>query len=426
MDVAIDRMNIGVFDNGWWEKACESVSAPGAVFPVARGADGNAYSADIPGRTAVGQEISRQPASGSVDFWLDNGGTGLNFTTGPQGPNDLHLAHELAGKILVSHIIDPLVTTFQGLPWQAVWQCLHSRTWIKAVWDRAQAAELERFGIPNVVHLPMAAANRPYNTDPLEPVTRSTPVSFVGAQNTSFFRANGGVPTEALLPGTLAQAVRTDLPDVTFHDIYHDLYALGEPAAQSDDLAARTEKANNYFAAKLFYNASLCIRNRDRFVVFLKRKIGDKFRLIGSRWDTSYGLDCEPPLPTADAYFNHFRESAINLNMVNGNAETGLNMRHFEITAAGGFMLCQRQPEIEECFKIGTECDVFDSESELLEKIHYYLAHPKERVQIALAGQQRTLLEHLYSHRLSTVVETVRRFVDKPVEDSADRTPAPT
>jgi len=78
-------------------------------------------------------------------------------------------------------------------------------------------------------------------------------------------------------------------------------------------------------------------------------------------------------------------------------------MRHFEITAAGGFMLCNHQSELADCFDIGTECDTFTNEQELLEKVQYYLERPKERIAIARAGQQRTLKHHLYSHRLACI-----------------------
>jgi spore maturation protein CgeB len=83
-------------------------------------------------------------------------------------------------------------------------------------------------------------------------------------------------------------------------------------------------------------------------------------------------------------------------------------MRHFEITAAGGFMLCGHQAEIDRYFKVGTECDTFTSERELLDKVRYYLAHPDQRREIALAGQRRTLSEHLYSHRLKTLMDMVQ------------------
>jgi hypothetical protein len=216
------------------------------------------------------------------------------------------------------------------------------------------------------------------------------------------------MPTGRLFPGVLGHAVQSDLRGTTFYDLFHDGYGLGEPVSPDDTEEAQLRKSVEYFNAKFFYNAGLCVRNRDRFVIFLKRHLGDTFRLIGRNWDKAYGLKAEPQLPTVDAYLNHFRETAINLNLVNGNAETGLNMRHFEITAAGGFMLCYRQPELEELFEVGRECVVFDNEKDLLEKVQYYLSHPAERVEIAQAGQRRTLSQHLYSHRLLKLLEIMQ------------------
>ena len=148
-----------------------------------------------------------------------------------------------------------------------------------------------------------------------------------------------------------------------------------------------------------------------------KQTVGDVFDLIRNRWDAAYGLTAKPPLPTSEAYFNHFREVAINLNLVNGNAETGLNMRHFEITAAGGFMLCYDQLELQECFEVGKECAVFTSEKDLLDKIDYYLSHPDELVAVARAGQRRTLSQHLYSHRLEALLSAIRIY--RPPEELA-------
>jgi spore maturation protein CgeB len=233
-------------------------------------------------------------------------------------------------------------------------------------------------------------------------------VSFVGGQNTSYFAPHANVPTANLVAGTLAHSLRSDLPQVSFYDAYHEVYGLGEPLKAGDDIATQVAKTTAYWNAKLFFNASLCIRNRDRFVIFLKRKLGQRFHLVGNGWERAYGIATAAAFPTAEDYFNHFREAAVNLNLVNGNAETGLNMRHFEITAAGGFMLCYHQPELEEHFEIGRECDVFRDEQELLQKIQYYLGHADERASIARAGQRRTLSEHCYSHRISTLVELLR------------------
>lgn len=95
-----------------------------------------------------------------------------------------------------------------------------------------------------------------------------------------------------------------------------------------------------------------------------------------------------------------------------GDAETGLNMRHFEMTAAGGFLLCYDQPELADHFVPEKECVVFRNERDLLEKIRYYLSHAEERTAIAQVWQRRTLAQHLYRHRVQTLLETaaVRRL----------------
>ncbi|MCH7596291.1 MAG: FkbM family methyltransferase [Planctomycetes bacterium] len=400
-------MRIGVFDHGWWKGACEVTSHESVTLPVASHPSGNAYAADLGGRLANGVATAELLANESVDLLIDNGGTGLGFVRNAAGDDDLKLMHESTGKPLLSHFIDPLGTALQGLAWPAIWQCLASTSWVKAVWDRAHVNELQRFGVPNVIHLPMAAPQRKYDTRPIDPQACRVEVSFVGNQNTTYFSSGGSVPTVSLLAGTFAQSVRNEPNGVHFYDAYHDLFGLGDPVTQSDSPEIVAQKTLAYYNAKLFHHAALCMRNRDRFVIFLKRRLADRFQLIGDRWDTTYGLPAASPLPTTDAYFNHFRETAINLNFVNGNAETGLNMRHFEITAAGGFMLCYQQPELAEQFEIGTECVVFTSETDLIEKIDYYLAHPDERNAIAQAGQKRTLSQHLYRHRLESLLRAV-------------------
>lgn len=399
-------MKIGVFSHGWWKPACEALGHEIVDLPSPQHTSGNVHAADLAGRIANGAQIAAKLAEQRVDLMLDNSGCGLGFVN-DRGGDRLKPVHEATDNFLFSHFIDPIVTVFQGLGWSEIWQCLQSRSWVKCVWDRAQAIELHNFGVPNVVHLPMAAVNRRYNTEPIDPTSQKPIVSFVGGQNTKYFSANAAVPSGNLLAGTLAQAAQADKPDVSFYDVYHELYGIGEPVKGDDDQATQIRKTLAYFTSKLFFNAARCVHQRDRFVIFASRVLGDQFFLAGKGWQEVYGISAAPPFDTVDGYLNHFRESAINLNLVNGNAETGLNMRHFEITAAGGFMLCYHQPELENHFEIGRECVVFRSEQELVEKVRYFLGHPEERVAIARAGQMRTLSNHLYSHRLETLLDGV-------------------
>jgi len=393
-------MNLGVFNHGWWANACRASDRPFIELPIASSPNGNAYCADLRARLELGDSLTARLQADLPDVFLDNGGTGLNFIPTPQADNHLQCLHESFHRPLISHFIDPVTTTYQGLDSFVLWQSLQSPTWIKAVWDKAHANELRQFGVPGVLHLPMAAPDREYDTRPVDLDSVRPLVSFVGGQNTSYFSSGQPVPTSSLFAGTLAQAMRSDIAGASFYDVYHNQYGLAAPVLSGDPPAVRAKKLFDYYNAKLFFHAQLCLQNRDRFVISLMRRIPDRFELIGARWDSTYGLKTAPPLPSTDEYFRHFRRTAINLNLVNGNAETGLNMRHFEITAAGGFMLCRAQPELSDCFVIGKECAVFTDERDLLDKIDYFLAHPCERESIALAGQKRTLSQHLYNHRL--------------------------
>jgi len=398
-------MRIGVFSHGWWQAACDALGHTCVELPAAVGQGGNPHAADLTDRLANARNVTERFAQCPADVLLDNGGAGLTFVSDGGGDAPvLGLLHEQLRRPLLSHFIDPISVTFQGLDWSVLWQAMQSPHWVKMVWDKAQVYELGRFGVENVIHLPMAAPDRPYDTTPVDPARVRKVVSFAGGHNSHYFTGGAHVPAIDLFAGTLAHAVRGDMPDASFYQVYHDWYGMGEPVQQSDPIEVRQRKAQSYFNAKLFFNATLHVKNRDRFVIFLKRALGDAFDLIGRCWDTAYGLAARPPLSSTDAYFRHLRESAININLVSGNAESGLNMRHFEITAAGGFMLCYHQPELAEHFVIGKECDVFRNEHELVEKVQYYLAHPDERAAIALAGQKRALAQHLYGHRLQAVL----------------------
>ena len=400
-------MGIGVFQHGWWNGACAAAGSEHVELPIAGHPSGNAYCADLAGRLENGERVVASGVTRGGDLWIDNGGTGLGFVRDEAAATGLRLAHEAAGATLCSHLIDPLSTSFQGVDWRVLWQSLRSRSWVKAVWDKAHAIELARFGVPNVLHLPMAAPDRAYDAGVVDPARVRPVVSFVGGQNTRYFANGNSVPTRNLLAGTIAQSSRGSSGVPAFRDVYFDLYHLGAPIDPAESIDVVVPKVIDYYAHKLFHHAALCIRNRDRFVIFLSQKLGARFELVGRGWDSAYGLPCRPQIGSTDDYFAHLRETAININLVNGNAETGLNMRHFEITAAGGFMLCHAQPELTDNFVPDKECVVFHDEEELLQKIEYYLEHPDERVAIALAGQRRTLSQHLYRHRLERVIQVL-------------------
>lgn len=82
---------------------------------------------------------------------------------------------------------------------------------------------------------------------------------------------------------------------------------------------------------------------------------------------------------------------------------TCLKSRDFEIPMARGFYLAQYNPELENFYELGKEIVCFKNMKDLAEKIHYFLAHPKEREWIAEMGWKRAINEHTWERRFEKI-----------------------
>ncbi len=80
-----------------------------------------------------------------------------------------------------------------------------------------------------------------------------------------------------------------------------------------------------------------------------------------------------------------------------------LSNRSFAVMGCGGFYLCRRTPGIEYAFKIGKEVEVFESDDEMVDKIHFYLKNEDKRKQIALAGQKKVLNFYTYRQQMEKI-----------------------
>jgi len=65
------------------------------------------------------------------------------------------------------------------------------------------------------------------------------------------------------------------------------------------------------------------------------------------------------------------------------------NMRIFEATGCGAFLLTEHFDNLSCYFEPGKEIETFNNERELIDKIHYFLSHPVERNAIAQRGFEK-------------------------------------
>lgn len=102
------------------------------------------------------------------------------------------------------------------------------------------------------------------------------------------------------------------------------------------------------------------------------------------------------------------------LSEVRAGASQGdlITTRTFEIPAAGGFMLHERNAEVAQYFTEGKECAMFADAGELADKIKYYLEHDEERRAIAAAGHLRCMTSgYSFDDRAAQVVAKARNLI---------------
>jgi spore maturation protein CgeB len=80
------------------------------------------------------------------------------------------------------------------------------------------------------------------------------------------------------------------------------------------------------------------------------------------------------------------------------------NMRLFEATGVGAFLLTDFKDNLDTLFAPDREVAVWRSIDECLERIDHYLRDEEGRAAIARAGQARTISQHTYRHRAAEIL----------------------
>ena len=135
----------------------------------------------------------------------------------------------------------------------------------------------------------------------------------------------------------------------------------------------------------------------------------------GGKFELHYAVNTEGKTPAGVAMhakepvygmemYELLRSAKICLNIHAELAEkTGGNMRVFEATGIGSFLLTDLGRQDHGLFQSGREIETFRNQGELREKVLHYLQNPEERNRIAKAGQQKCLREF-------SLIQTAEKF----------------
>lgn len=103
-----------------------------------------------------------------------------------------------------------------------------------------------------------------------------------------------------------------------------------------------------------------------------------------------------------------FKASDINLNITLRSIQRGIPLRAMDIMGCGGFLLTNYQEDMLNFFVPGEDYVYYESRTDLIDKIGYYLEHEDERKAIAESGHAKVKAQHTYEQRLREIIEVVR------------------
>lgn len=116
---------------------------------------------------------------------------------------------------------------------------------------------------------------------------------------------------------------------------------------------------------------------------------------------------CMGPVDYYDTMPYVFKCSKINLNITLKSIINGIPLRAFDIMGCGGFLLSNYQEDFVKYFTPGEDLVIYESQSDLLYKIKYYLTHEDERMQIAENGYTKVKNLHSFKIRLNKIMDIV-------------------
>ncbi len=110
------------------------------------------------------------------------------------------------------------------------------------------------------------------------------------------------------------------------------------------------------------------------------------------------------------AMYQTLQRSQVTLNShIDVSPASASNRRLFEGTGVGSCLLTDHKANLSSLFEPDREVVTFSSTAECIERAQWLLDHPRERREIARAGQRRTLSDHTFAQRAGELDAILRK-----------------
>ena len=287
------------------------------------------------------------------------------------------------------------------------------------VFDKQQLIRIRELGVKNVYHMPLAIypdrirvalsqiqREREYRHD----------VTLIGSLY--YMESNEKILSLLNKPGQDEWERIVNCSLLTWDDNVHMYGTMSEPICnifRQIDQGAYKE-ASPYMDEQFWYETAVLSRHlahRERIKIL--NVLSEDYQVdLYTKDKMLEGLSSQIHIHPGMDYseytiFQIYNRSKININITLHCIESGLSQRLFDVMGAGGFMLTNYQPEIEEYFVLGEDLAVYHNLDEMRQMVDYYIQHDDERKRIAANGQRKVLAEHSYEDRFKKIMQFIER-----------------
>ena len=278
-------------------------------------------------------------------------------------------------------------------------------------WDEGYMDDFRERGFHAVHYLPNATSAEHFAPDCHESPTLSRyqsrvqdQITFVGCSYLKFVQSL--MPKDSqwdLFPTKAHMSILNDIVNALLQETQSTFKQIFAKLNRDYRLTfENAEKEEQYLAL------SECMVSSRYRIEMLKRL--DKLLVYGDKEEWQHDLNenrLMGPVSYAQETKYVFRYSNININIASAKNRLDSNVRLYDVPMAGGFLLTDAKKNIGQQFELDREVIVYHNPDELQEKIARYKTDDAEKQKIVEQAQSRIMNEHLYRHRIETMLSTL-------------------
>jgi len=272
-------------------------------------------------------------------------------------------------------------------------------------WERAYIPYLKECGFGSAQWLPLAAD--PALFPAVRPDTTEAPaVGFVGMSMAGRFLAD--IRRRFLWDDALAPLVERASDLLLRQPGADPAELIRSAAAETRSRPLFTDEHNAvWLRSYVIHYASM---KRRREAVSALARLGVETYGDPDGWRESVGaaVKTHPDVGYGAPLARLYGSIAVNLNVTSCQMPSAVNQRVFDVPLSGGFVLTDRQADMNELFEPGTECATWGTIDELKAMTVEYAANPRQRARIAEAAGRRVRHEHTYERRMERLFALTR------------------